>query len=59
MLSPIARKLINKDFKKLIDAGLMDESLNLTAAGKEEVWLLLFTSFKDKLIERADELLKQ
>lgn len=59
MISVIAKKLIDKDLRKLVKAGLLDECLNLTQEGKQEVWAILFDKFKKELVEAADEKLAE
>jgi len=59
MLSTLAKKLIDKDLRTLIKAGFMDDSLNLTQEGKQEVWALLYDKFKKDLVEAAEEKLEE
>lgn len=59
MNSPLAKRLIDADTQTLIDAGFLDESLNLTHYGMIELQALLFLDKKAEMLAIATKVLDE
>lgn len=57
-LKTLFKKLVDTRTQKLVKAGLLDENLQITEKGEEVLCDILFLENMDKLVEKADEIIK-
>ena len=60
-MNSIIKKIVNADIKALIEAGYLDETLNLTSIGRGRLNSVLFSKpeIKKELVEMAKEDIKE
>ena len=58
-LTTIAKKLLDGDTKKMIEAGFLDQNLNLTNEGKNALHVISFDKHKKELVEAAKEVIAE
>lgn len=59
MITNFVKRLLDADIRKMIKAGLLDDSLNLTAEGKNALDSLVYESHKADLVILADEIIAE
>lgn len=57
-LKTLFKKLVDTKTQRLVKAGLLDENLQITEKGEEVLCDILFLENMDKLVEKADEIIK-
>lgn len=58
-LTNIAKRLLNKEVKTLIEAGFMNQDLSMTEAGRQELTSILFEKYQKELVEAATAKLEE
>ena len=57
-LSAIAKRVLDSDLNTLVKAGLLTNELELTEAGRRELFAIMFEESKDELVEVAKKVLE-
>jgi len=58
-LTSLMRKVLDKDLRIVIEAGIIDNDLTLTEKGKEELMSILFIEKKPELVKLAEEIIEE
>jgi len=58
-LKGLFKRLVDPQIHKLYDAGLVDESLEITEEGEKEILEMLLIEKKAELVKRAEEIIKE
>lgn len=58
-VSPMAENLLDADTKALVEAGMVDECLNLTSKGRDALQALVFVAHKEAMVKQAKAEIKE